>query len=319
MISIIIPIYNEELVLSESYKRIKEVADNLKEDYELVFINDGSSDKSLEMLRDLAKTDSKTVVLSFSRNFGHQCAVSAGMEHCSGDCAIIIDADLQDPPQVIYEMVEKWKEGYDIVYGKRKSRAGESFFKKITAKVYYKIVDSMSEFKIPRDCGDFRLIDRKVVDTLNNMKEHNRYLRGMNAYAGYKQYAVEYEREARFAGETHYTMKKMVKLASDGIISNSNKPLKLPMTFGLILLFLSGLGMLALIVLAILTATSTIGFAVPLDFWTIDVIAIALSIVLISNGVSNMYMARVYDEVKNRPSYIVSEMHNVKEIEDKKN
>ena len=312
MISIIIPIYNEEQVLNESYKRIKEVADNIGDNYELIFINDGSSDKSLDMLRELAINDSKTVVLSFSRNFGHQCAVSAGMEYCAGDSAIIIDADLQDPPQVIYEMVAKWKEGYDIVYGKRKSRAGESFFKKITAKVYYKIVDGLSEFKIPRDCGDFRLIDRKVIDVLNNMKEHNRYLRGMNAYAGYKQYAVEYEREARFAGETHYTMKKMVKLASDGIISNSNKPLKLPMIFGISLLMLSGLGLMALIVLAILTTTSVIGFAVPLDFWTIDVVLIAASCILISNGLSNMYMARVYDEVKNRPSFIISETHNVK-------
>ncbi|MEG1519404.1 MAG: glycosyltransferase, partial [Clostridia bacterium] len=243
------------------------------------------------------------------------CAVSAGMEFCKGDCAIIIDADLQDPPKVIYDMVAKWKEGYDIVYGKRKSRAGETFFKKFTAKVYYKIVASLSEFEIPKDSGDFRLIDRKVIDTLNNMPEHNRYLRGMNAFAGYNQFAVEYEREARFAGETHYTMKKMVKLATDGIVSNSNKPLKLPLVFGLIGGFVSGLGLLTLIVLSILSACGVLGFAIPLDYWTMDVVLLSLSILLVSNGVTNLYLGRVYDEVKNRPKYIISEKYNV---EDKK-
>lgn len=317
MISIIIPIYNEEEVLPESYKRIKEVAENLKDEYELVFINDGSRDKSLQMLKDLANYDKNVVVLSFSRNFGHQCAVSAGMEHCKGNCAIIIDADLQDPPKVIYDMVAKWKEGYDIVYGKRKSRAGESFFKKFTAKVYYKIVASLSEFEIPRDSGDFRLIDRKVIDTLNDMPEHNRYLRGMNAFAGYKQFALEYEREARFAGETHYTMKKMVKLASDGILSNSNKPLKLPIVVGFIMGVISKLGLLTLIILAILSATGTVGFTVPLDYWTIDIVLIAMSAVLLSNGLTNLYLGRVYDEVKNRPKYIISEKYNVDTDNDK--
>lgn len=311
MISIIIPIYNEEEVLPESYKKIKEVAEGLGENYELVFINDGSRDKSLEMLKEYSKNDDKTVVLSFSRNFGHQNAVSCGMENCRGDAAVIIDADLQDPPKVINQMVEKWREGYDIVYGKRKSRAGETIFKKFTAHVYYKIVAGLSEFEIPRDSGDFRLIDRKVIDTLVAMPEHNRYLRGMNAFVGFKQYALEYEREARFAGETHYTMKKMVKLASDGIISNSQKPLKIPFILGCSLLAISGLGLIALIVLAIVFACNNMA-AVSMNWWILDAIIITLSTILVSNGITNMYVGRIYDEVKNRPKYILSESYNLK-------
>lgn len=310
MISIIIPIYNEEEVLPTSYERIKAVAEDIGDSYELVFVNDGSRDKSLEILKTIAENDKKAVVLSFSRNFGHQAAVSCGMEHCKGDAAIIIDADLQDPPKVIYEMVEKWKEGYDIVYGKRKTRAGETAFKKLTAFVYYRIVNGLSEFDIPKDSGDFRLISRKVIDTLNAMPEHNRYLRGMNAFVGFKTYALEYEREARFAGETKYTMKKMVKLASDGIISNSSKPLYLALYFGVAFGVIGVLGLLALIVFAILSACG-VTETLPIDLWTIDVIVIALAGMLVSNGITNLYVGRVYDEVKRRPNYIVDETFNL--------
>ncbi len=311
MISIIIPIYNEEQVLNECYKRIKDVADGLNEEYELIFINDGSCDKSLDMLEEISKADKFSKVLSFSKNFGHQCAVSCGMSYCKGDAAIIIDADLQDPPAVIFQMVEKWKEGYEIVYGKRKSRAGETLFKKLTASLYYKFVASLSEFDIPKDAGDFRLIDRKVIDTLNSMPEHNRYLRGMNAFVGFKTFALEYEREARFAGETKYTMKKMLKLAEDGIVSNSNKPLKLPLKFGIFFGLLGGLGLVALIVFTILSAVGTVGFKIPLEFWTIDVVILAMSILLVNNGLTNMYIGRIYDEVKNRPVYIVDKKFNI--------
>lgn len=319
MISIIIPIYNEEEVLPESYKRIKEVAENLKEDYELVFVDDGSRDKSLEMLKDISEKDEKAVVISFSRNFGHQQAVTCGMEYATGDAAIIIDADLQDPPKVIYEMVTKWKEGYDIVYGKRVSRAGESIFKKFTAFMYYRIVGALSEFEIPKDSGDFRLISRKVIDTINAMPEHNRYLRGMNAFVGFKTYALEYEREARFAGKTKYSMKKMVKLASDGIISNSNKPLYLALKFAIFLSVLSGLGLIALIVLQILSSTHTLSFMLPLEFWVMEVVLIALSGILLSNGISNAYLARIYDEVKDRPKYIINKTYNLKNNKGSKN
>ena len=309
MISIIIPIYSEEEVLPTSYQRIKEVAENSGEDYELVFVNDGSKDKSLEMLSEIAEKDKKAKVLSFSRNFGHQAAVSCGMEHCKGDAAIIIDADLQDPPKVIYEMIAKWKEGYDIVYGKRKSRAGETVFKKLTAFFYYRVVNGLSEFEIPKDSGDFRLISRKVIDTLNAMPEHNRYLRGMNAFVGFRTYALEYEREARFAGETKYTMKKMLKLAADGIISNSSKPLFLALYFGIFFGIIGVLGLIALIVFAILAACKVTN-ALPIDLWTIDVLVITLAGVLVSNGITNMYVGRIYDEVKNRPNYIVEKTFN---------
>lgn len=310
MISIIIPVYNEEEVLPTSYERIKEVAENLGEPYELVFVNDGSRDKSLDFLKEIAKENKSAKVLSFSRNFGHQAAVTCGMQHASGDAAIIIDADLQDPPKVIYDMVAKWKEGYDIVYGKRKARAGETAFKKLTAFFYYRIVNGLSEFEIPKDSGDFRLISRKVIDTLNAMPEHNRYLRGMNAFVGFRTYALEYEREARFAGETKYTMKKMVKLASDGIISNSSKPLYLALGFGIAFGVIGVLGLLALIVFAILSACG-VTQPLPIDLWMIDVLVIALAGMLVSNGITNLYVGRIYDEVKNRPNYIVDEKYNL--------
>lgn len=311
MISIIIPVYNEEEVLEESYKRIKEVANNLKEDYELIFIDDGSRDNTLSMLKEIADNDDKSVVISFSRNFGHQQAVTCGMEYAKGDAAIIIDADLQDPPKVIYEMVEKWKEGYDIVYGKRVSRAGEKAFKKLTAFVYYRVVGALSEFEIPKDSGDFRLISRKVIDTINSMPEHNRYLRGMNAFVGYNTYALEYEREARFAGKTKYSMKKMVKLATDGIISNSNKPLYLAIKTAVALGVLSALGLIALIVLQILVSTNTVAFNLPIEFWTMELVLIGITGIVLSHGISNAYLARIYDEVKNRPKYIVNKTYNL--------
>lgn len=312
MISIIIPVYNEEEVLSVSYRKIKEVAEGTGESYELVFVNDGSYDRSLEILKDIAKDDKSCVVLSFSRNFGHQAAVSCGMEHCKGDAAIIIDADLQDPPSVIYEMLEKYKEGYDIVYGKRVSRRGETAFKKLTAFFYYRIVNGLSEFEIPKDSGDFRLISRKVLNVLNAMPEHNRYLRGMNAFVGFKTCALEYEREARFAGETKYTMKKMLKLASDGIISNSSKPLYLALWFGIAFGVVGVLGLIALIVFAILSACSVTA-PLPIELWTMDIIIIALAGTLVSNGITNMYVGRIYDEVKNRPKYILDETFNLDE------
>ncbi len=313
MISLIVPIYNEEEVFHISYAKIKETMENCGEKYEIIFINDGSKDKSLEILKECQAKDETVKVLSFSRNFGHQNAVSCGMEHASGDCAVIIDADLQDPPEVIYEMIAKWKEGFEIVYGKRLKRHGETAFKKVTAKMYYKVVDSLADVKIPRDAGDFRLIDRKVIDTIVNMKEHNRYLRGMNGWAGYKTTAVEFVRQERAAGETKYTMKKMLKLASDGIISNSNKPLFLAMKFGMFFLILSGLGLVALTVLEILAAVETIASSPSLVFWICDMAILSASVVLCFQGIQNMYIARMYDELKNRPNYIVSEKYGFKE------
>lgn len=309
MISVIVPIYNEEEVFGLSYAKIKETMEGSGEKYEIIFINDGSKDRSLKLLKECAKSDENVKVLSFSRNFGHQNAVSCGMEHASGDCAVIIDADLQDPPEVIYQMIAKWKEGYEIVYGKRLKRKGETIFKKATAKVYYKIVDSLAEVKIPRDAGDFRLIDKKVVQTIVGMKEHNRYLRGMNGWAGYKTTAVEFVREERAAGETKYTMKKMLKLASDGIVSSSNKPLYLPLFAGAVCGAIAMLGLVALIVLEIVAGFGHIARP-DVVLWICDMGLLVLACSACCTGLLGVYMARIYDEVKGRPNYIVSEKYN---------
>jgi dolichol-phosphate mannosyltransferase len=230
--SVVIPAFNEQEVLKMSYERLKTVMDKLG-DYELIFINDGSRDDTLKILRGIAADDSTVKVLSFSRNFGHQEAVSAGMANASGDAVIIIDCDLQDPPEVIPDMVEKWRAGADIVYGQRLRRKGETAFKKLTAWVYYRALQWLGGQYIPANTGDFRLIDRKVCDTLNAMPEKNRFLRGMAAWSGFNAVPQEYVRDERAAGETKYSMKKMLKLAGDGITSFSNKPLKFPLYLGI--------------------------------------------------------------------------------------
>ena len=210
--SVIIPVYNEEKVLDRCYKEVKETAEKFDDSYEIIFINDGSRDQSLDMLKIIAKNDKTVKVISFSRNFGHQPAVTAGMKEANGQALIILDADLQDPPEVAHQMITKWKEGYDIVYGKRSKRAGEKPLKKFTAFLYYRFLARITGLKIPKDTGDFRLVSRKAADAIINMPEKNRYLRGMNTWVGFKQIEVLYERQSRAAGETKYTMKKMVKL-----------------------------------------------------------------------------------------------------------
>lgn len=219
-ISVIIPMYYEEEVAEECYKRMTFVLQNIENyDYEIICINDGSKDKTLTILENLAIKDKRLKVLSFSRNFGHQCAVTAGLKFVTGDVIVIIDADLQDPPELIPEMLKLWEAGNDVIYGKRKTRDGESVFKLFTAKMFYKTLNALSDVEIPKDTGDFRLVDRKVVDTINSLPEHNKFLRGLFSWVGYKQIPFQYERKERFAGKTKYPLKKMLKLASDGIIS----------------------------------------------------------------------------------------------------
>ena len=230
--SIIVPLYNEELVIDESYRRLKEVMDSIKENYEIVFVNDGSRDKTRDKAEEICENDENIKLINFSRNFGHQSAITAGMDLALGDAIIVIDADLQDPPEVILKMIEKWKEGYEVVYGKRIKREGETFFKKFTAKMFYRLLKSMTSVDIPVDTGDFRLIDRKVCDALISLPEKNRYVRGLVSWVGYKQTYVEFERQERFAGETKYPLKKMMKLAFDGITSLSYKPLVIAGYFG---------------------------------------------------------------------------------------
>jgi dolichol-phosphate mannosyltransferase len=300
--SIVVPMYNEEEVIAETYKRLSEVMQRQPETYELVFVNDGSRDRTTSIVREIAARDSALRLIDFSRNFGHQVAISAGMDYAVGDAIVVIDADLQDPPEVILQMIDKWKEGYDVVYGKRLKRKGETFFKKITAKVFYRVLRSMTTVDMPVDAGDFRLIDRKVCDVLRSLKEKNRYVRGLVSWVGFKQASVEYVREERFAGETKYPLKKMIRFALDGITSFSNKPLKLATYLGMVVSAGSFVYLVLVILQKLFTDNAQIG-------WT-STVAIVLffnGLMLMLMGVIGEYIGRIYEETKERPLYIVRE------------
>lgn len=300
--SVIVPAYNEELVIEESYRRLTEVMERAGGEYELIFINDGSRDKTPELLNALSERDVRVKVLHFSRNFGHQTAVSAGMDYAAGQAVVIIDADLQDPPEVILKMIEKWRQGYDVVYGKRLQRKGETWFKKVTAKAFYRFLNHMTTVDIPVDTGDFRLIDRKVCDVMKGLTEKNRYVRGLVSWVGFKQTAVEYVREERFAGETKYPLKKMVKLAVDATMSFSYKPLRIAGFVGMGLSFASFVYLVVIICQKLFTDTTVPGWA--------SLIAVMLffnGVSLILQSVTGEYVGRIYEETKNRPLYIISE------------
>ena len=307
-ISVVIPMYYEEEVAEECYKRITEVLGKIENyDYELICVNDGSKDKTLPILEELASKDNKLKVISFARNFGHQCAVTAGLKFVTGDCAVIIDADLQDPPELIPEMLKLWEEGNEVVYGKRKTRDGESAFKLFTAKMFYKTLNALSDVEIPKDTGDFRLVDRKVVDVMNSMPEHNKFLRGLWGWIGYNQTAYEYERKERFAGKTKYPLKKMLKLASDGIIGFSTKPLKI----------IGGLGVISIIISVIILIYSILSFAFKWNNlapgWTSIMVCITFfsGVQLLSIWIMSEYIGRIYDESKSRPQYIITKTINI--------
>ncbi|WP_058485371.1 glycosyltransferase family 2 protein [Defluviitalea phaphyphila] len=300
--SLVVPLYNEELVITECYKRLKQIMDTLNESYEIIFVNDGSKDNSDKIIEEICNKDSNVRLINFSRNFGHQSAITAGMQFSEGSAIIIIDADLQDPPEVIYRMIEKWKEGYDVVYGKRIKRKGETFFKKFTAKIFYKILDKLTDVNIPRDTGDFRLIDRKVCDVLNALPEKNRYVRGLVSWIGFKQTEVEFIREERFAGETKYSLKKMLKLAFDGITSFSYKPLKFASIIGIMMSIIGFIYLLVVLFKKFFTDKNIQG-------WTslIGVNIMFSGIILLALGIMGEYIGRIYEEVKNRPIYIVKD------------
>ncbi|MBR2499484.1 MAG: glycosyltransferase family 2 protein [Clostridia bacterium] len=300
--SIVIPAYNEELVINESYKRLKAVMDTTNESYELIFVNDGSRDKTGAMLSEICDNDKNVKMIDFSRNFGHQTAITAGMDNSSGQAVVVIDADLQDPPEVILDMIAKWKEGYDVVYGKRGKRKGETFFKLFTAKVFYRFLKSMTTVDIPVDTGDFRLIDRKVCDALSSLSEKNRYVRGLVSWVGFRQTDVTYVREERFAGETKYPLKKMIKFALDGITAFSYKPLKLSTYLGFLLSLGSFLYLIAVICIKLFTDMAVSGWAS-----TLSVTLFFNGIILIMLGIMGEYVGRIYDESKNRPLYIIRE------------
>jgi polyisoprenyl-phosphate glycosyltransferase len=300
--------YNEEEVIEVTYRRLKVVLDTLGESYEIIFVNDGSRDKTSDIVRGMCNADQGVKLVEFSRNFGHQIAVTAGMDHANGRAVVLIDADLQDPPELIVDMVARWREGYDVVYGKRIGRKGESWFKKTTAAMFYRLLRSMTSVNIPVDTGDFRLMDRKVCDALTSMRERSRFIRGMVSWAGFKQTSVDYVRDERFAGETKYPLRKMIRLSLDAMTSFSTKPLKIAGILGFIL---SAAGFVYLIIVLyqhFFTDTTTQG-------WT-SLVAISLlfhGITLSLLGVLGEYIGRTYEEAKRRPLYFVSETLNFAE------
>lgn len=309
LISVVVPMYFEEEVASETYRRLTEVLKNNNINYEIIFVNDGSTDKTLEILTGIAEKDKRVRVISFSRNFGHQVAVTAGIDKSKGDAVILIDADLQDPPELIPGMINLWEQGYDVVYGKRKKRKGETWFKLLTAKMFYKFLSKMTDIKIPQDTGDFRLMDRKVVNELKKMPEKNRFIRGLVSWVGFKQIPLEYEREERFAGETKYPLKKMIKFALDGIISFSSKPLKVVETLG----FYSVL--IALIIFVYSIVYRIVG-GKNLEYgWASIMTTVTFlgGVQLLSVGVLGEYISRIYDESKSRPLYIIEKEINIEE------
>lgn len=301
-ISVVIPLYNEEAVIEQTYQRLKNVMEQLALDYELLFVNDGSKDNTLALVQAISFVDPHVKCLAFSRNFGHQVAITAGTDYANGDAVIIIDADLQDPPELIPEMVHKWQEGYDVVYAQRSKRDGETLFKKWSAKMFYRTLHKLTDVEIPVDTGDFRLMDRKVYAELKKLNEKNPFVRGLVSWLGFKQIAVEYERDARAAGETKYPLKKMLKLSIDGITSFSHQPLKLASYAGVVLSGAGFIYMLIVLFQALFTSTTVSGWS------SMIVIQLLFSgFVLVILGMIGEYIGRIYDEVKDRPLYIVAE------------
>jgi dolichol-phosphate mannosyltransferase len=300
--SIIAPIFNEQESLAELYRRISAIMDTTGEPWELVLVNDGSTDRSEEMIRGLARQDGRVRPVLFARNFGHQIAVTAGLDYARGQAVVIIDADLQDPPELILEMIEKWREGYEVVYAVRSGREGESWFKTFTASFFYRLIHRITDVKIPLDTGDFRLIDRKVVDVLNQMRERHRFLRGMAAWVGFKQTGITYQRAARFAGETKYPFRKMFRLAINAITGFSYFPLQVATFLGFIAAALSIIAIPVVVFLRLISSQQLIGQAT-----TLIAVLFFGGVQLICLGILGEYIGRIYDEVRGRPLYIVRE------------
>jgi Glycosyltransferases involved in cell wall biogenesis len=302
-LSVVVPCMNEELVIAETARRLVAVFESAQLAFELIFVDDGSQDRTPAILRDLQERDSRIRVVRLSRNFGHQVAITAGLEHAAGDAVAVIDADLQDPPEVLLEFVNKWLEGYDVVYGVRTIREGETAFKRGTAKLFYRLIGQLSDTEIPLDTGDFRLMDRRVVDALLSMPERDRFVRGMVSWLGFSQVAVPYRRSARFAGETKYPLLKMLKFATDGIVSFSTIPLRVATWLGFLV---SGISVLGIAVVLLERYFHVLGLV---RGWSSTVIAVLFigGVQLVCMGIIGEYVGRIYGESKRRPLYVVRE------------
>lgn len=302
-ISVVAPVFNEEETLPEFYRRVRSVMDGLGEPWELVLVDDGSSDDSFRIARELHEQDPRVRVVRFARNFGHQIAITAGMDYARGDAVVTIDSDLQDPPEVIPDLVARWREGYHVVYGVRAEREGETWFKLFTARLFYRLIAALTDVRIPMEAGDFRLLDRKVVEDMRRLREHRRFIRGMTSWVGYRQSGVPYHRHARFAGQTKYPFRKMFRLALDAVTGFSDVSLRLAWTFGAALLVLGVV--LGLILLALRLAGQA-----PLAGQGLTLTAALLlsGTQLLFLGIIGEYLARIYDEVRNRPLYTVMEV-----------
>jgi len=301
--SVVIPAYNEQEVISETYNRLTRVMSGMDEPYELIFINDGSTDETAHIIAGFCENDPAVRLINFTRNFGHMPAISAGMENARGQAIFIIDADLQDPPEIFPEMAAKWKEGYHVAYGKRIKRKGESVFKRWSAAIFYRFLRHMTSVDLPSDTGEFRLIDRKVCDAVNRLPEKSRYIRGLVSWVGFRQIAVEYVREERFAGVTKYPLRKMIAFAVDAVTSFSHKPLKLATMLGFFISLLSFIYILFVLYQRFFTDMTIPGWA--------SIIAAVLftqGIVLMILGLMGEYIGRIYTEIQNRPLYIIQEI-----------
>ncbi|WP_348244895.1 glycosyltransferase family 2 protein [Leptolyngbya sp. DQ-M1] len=302
--SLVIPVYNEEATIPALYDRVSAVMNQLDDVVELILINDGSKDRSLHLIRELHNQDSRVCYLSLARNFGHQIAVTAGLNYARGRVVVILDADLQDPPELIPELINQWRQGYQVVYAQRTQRHKESWFKRFTAYLFYRLLKQLADVEIPIDTGDFCLIDRQVVDLLNAMPERNRYIRGLRSWVGFRQTAVKFERDPRFAGEVKYSFHKSLGLAINGLVSFSKVPLRISTYVGLFAAFVA-------IVMMILVFYWRIAYpASPLTGLTTIVVAIFFlgAVQLLSIGILGEYIGRIYEEVKNRPLYTLSEV-----------
>jgi len=305
--SVVAPVFNEEALIEEFCRRTVAALEPLGEPFELVLVNDGCRDRSPQIMRAIHERDSRVKVVNFSKNFGHQLAITAGTDYARGRAVIVIDSDLQDPPEVIPELIAKWREGYEVVYAVRSEREGETWFKKATAALFYRLIVKITNVDIPVDTGDFRLMDRKVVDAIATIREHHRFMRGLSVWVGFRQAGVPYRRHARKAGETKYPLRKMLKFALDGITSFSYLPLQLATYMGFITAALSLLFLIAVVVMRLLYAGDPADSAFYGQASTLAMVLFIGAVQLISLGIIGEYVGRIYDEVKGRPLYIVAQ------------